>query len=91
MQGTESTPGWGAKLPHAAVQLDSCSAAPEPVHKQDIKKKKMDGDLNRHQRHTANQQTHAKMLNINNHQENATQNHKENFPGAEAVKTLHSQ
>ena len=55
------------------------------------KKKKMDGDLNRHQRHTANQQTHAKMLNINNHQENATQNHKENFPGAEAVKTLHSQ
>ena len=51
----------------------------------------MDGDLNRHQRHTANQQTHAKMLNINNHQENATQNHKENFPGAEAVKTLHSQ
>ena len=31
------------------------------------------------------------MLNITNHQENATKTIKRSFPGAEAVKTLHSQ
>ena len=33
-----------------------------------------------HRRHTDGQQTHEKMLNINNHQENANQNHSEIAP-----------